>query len=407
MEENELVPIKNILDALRVRNIRNECRGYMTNDPSSISVFRQMRWYYGLYKPEHSKENLTCFLFTTGGKNCGFGLVRKKSGKYLITGGLTSSERGKGLGKVLFMKLIDAVPSQEVWLDVLSSNIVAKKLYTELGFREVKKTKTKGNIIINMVKTKMKKKQFNYENKTYLNKLNALQESFYSKYVRTVNKYANSKQIKFLDVGCGNGTVLKLLEAEGFNKLYGVDISELFVKSAAKKGLKNVLHYDGETLPFKNSFFDIIGSFNVLEHTQDPEQYLEEEIQKLKKGGFLIVACPNFFTPILKTSHRRIHGFKNRILNTCRILMRSFTGGRSRFERIEPVVKENFEYDDDSIVVTNPIDLKKILRDKNCSIVYESGFINTDSFISRMIDRLPILIYMMPSCFMVAQKNKE
>ena len=79
-------------------------------------------------------------------------------------------------------------------------------------------------------------------------------------------------------------------------------------------------------------------------------------------------------------------------------------GGSVRFERIEPLVREPFEYDDDSIVVTNPIDLKKILRAKRCKIIYESGFINTTSFISRVIDKVPIFIYMMPSCFIVAQK---
>ena len=377
----------------------------MTNNPSKITHSQQIFWYLRTYKKMNKAGNMTCYIFKHNNEKIGYAVIKKVFGKYLITGGLKESKRGSGFGKALFREIIQKVPSSDVYLEVLDSNFIAKKLYTGLGFKSIKKTRVGKNTILTMklIRSKQKIKQFNYENKTYLSMLNELDDNFYTKYINTVKRYAKDKKIKFLDVGCGNGSVINQLKTEGFNNLYGVDISELFVKSAKKKKLKNIYYYDGKTLPFKNSSFDIIGSFNVLEHTQEPENYLEEQIKKLKKGGVLIVACPNFFTPILKTRHRRINGFKNRVHNSFRVLNKSIRGGSDKFERIEPIVREVFEYDDDSIVVTNPIDLKKILRDKNCKIINESGFINTSSIISRVIDKMPFFIHLMPSCFIVAQ----
>lgn len=248
-------------------------------------------------------------------------------------------------------------------------------------------------------------KKFNYENKKYLEKLDALSSDFYAKYLYNIGKYARNKKVKILDVGCGNGTVLNLLKESGYKNIYGVDVSGLFVANAKKKGLTNIFKYNGSKLPFQDFSFDIIGSFNVLEHTLEPEVYLEDQTRKLKRGGFLIVACPNFLTPILKTQHRRIAGIKNRIANMLLILSKLTRGNVDFFERLEPVNKRIFEYDDDSIVITNPLDLREILLKNNCSIIHESGFINTRNALSDFIDSIGILRYMMPSCFLVVQKN--
>lgn len=247
-------------------------------------------------------------------------------------------------------------------------------------------------------------KKFNYENKTYLEKLGELDHEFYKKYISNIEKLSKNKTIKILEVGCGIGTVLKELKKNGFKNLYGVDISSLFINKAKKDGLKKVYKYDGINLPFSDNTFDLICSFNVLEHTEEPEEFLKEEIKKLKRKGYIIVACPNFYTPVLKTNHRRIHGFRNRILNIGRILIKSIIKN-GKFERIPPVIKENFEYDDDSIVVTNPLDLNKFIKNNNCEVILESGFINKDDKLTKLIDKFALFRYAMPSCFVVARKK--
>lgn len=250
-----------------------------------------------------------------------------------------------------------------------------------------------------------KNQTFNYENKTYLNKLEELHDAYYQKYILFFKKYIE-KDDNFLDVGCGAGTVLNALKKDGYINGYGCDISALFIKKAAFQGLKNVTAYNGKKLPYKNNFFNLIGSFNVLEHTQEPEQYLTEQISRLKKDGYLIVACPNFLTSILKSPHPRINGIKSKVKNIGRTVNKIFFDKKDVFERIPPIIRKEFQYDDDAIVITNLLVLRRNTRKNNCKIIYESGFINLDSRLTRLIDVVPFAKYFMPSCFIVAQKLK-
>lgn len=142
--------IKNFIDALEVRKIRNECRHFMTNDTSEINLLQQLIWYFKVYKKENNNGNLKCYIFKNNSNNLGFGLIRKSSGKYWITGGLRFSERGKGFGKILFKDLIKKISAKEIWLEVLDSNIAAKKIYNNLGFIEVKNISNSNEKVITM-----------------------------------------------------------------------------------------------------------------------------------------------------------------------------------------------------------------------------------------------------------------
>jgi 2-polyprenyl-3-methyl-5-hydroxy-6-metoxy-1,4-benzoquinol methylase len=247
-------------------------------------------------------------------------------------------------------------------------------------------------------------KKFDYENKVYLDKLNDLSLSYYSKYIKHIKKYLVNKNSIFLDVGCGNGIVLNELKKAKYSNGYGIDISKLFIKEAKSKRLDKVYYYDGSKFPFKNNFFDLIGSFNVLEHTENPEGFIKEQILKLKSSGILIISCPNFLSVLFPSNHRKLKGIKNKTKNLFNIIKKIIYPS-SKFEKMPPIIRENFEYDDDAIVVTNLLDLKRVLSKYNCKIIYESGFINYDTFIYRLINMSPFIKYMLPSCFIVAQKK--
>src|SRR6185295_597226 len=137
MDNYSLTPIKNIKDALVVRKIRNQCRLFMTNDRSDIGFVRQIVWFFSKYKKENKKNNMICFLFNKNAKPIGFGLIKKNEDKYLITGGLEPDQRGKGIGKILFKEIIEQTPSKVVFLEVLKSNIPARKIYENLGFKQI------------------------------------------------------------------------------------------------------------------------------------------------------------------------------------------------------------------------------------------------------------------------------
>lgn len=144
--DQSLIPIKNLLDAFKIRKIRNECRAFMTQDQSEIGLLRQVKWYFMTYLTD---IDMSCLIFKKEGQAIGFGLIRKKDRKYWVTGGLSHSARGKGYGKELFKILIENVPSDEIWLEVLDSNIAAKKIYSDLGFKKInEKSQGKRRIII-------------------------------------------------------------------------------------------------------------------------------------------------------------------------------------------------------------------------------------------------------------------
>lgn len=150
MDNHKLISINNFIDVLEVRKIRNECRLFMTNYTNEISISNQLKWYFNVYKNENKKGNIETFIFKFNNKNAGFGLIQKKSNNYWITGGLSESQRGRGLGEKLFLELLNRIPSNEVWLEVIDTNIAAKRIYAKLGFKKVKKIKIDGKDVIVM-----------------------------------------------------------------------------------------------------------------------------------------------------------------------------------------------------------------------------------------------------------------
>ena len=115
-----------------------------------------------------------------------------------------------------------------------------------------------------------------------------------------LNRYAMVKPIiknkKVLDAACGEGYGSYLLKTWGASEVVGVDVSQTSIDKAASifkcEGLsfqcQNV-----ETLQFPNHYFDVIVSFETLEHLDHPENFLKGIRRVLKPGGTIIISCPN------------------------------------------------------------------------------------------------------------------
>jgi ubiquinone/menaquinone biosynthesis C-methylase UbiE len=85
-----------------------------------------------------------------------------------------------------------------------------------------------------------------------------------------------------LEVGCGPvGIVFELGNAKSRIGLEPMDLDD-FVndekKSIVKKGL-------GEEIPFPDNYFDIVISFNALDHSVSPPKVVQEIHRVLRKGG--------------------------------------------------------------------------------------------------------------------------
>ncbi|MDP3973587.1 MAG: class I SAM-dependent methyltransferase [Candidatus Daviesbacteria bacterium] len=108
---------------------------------------------------------------------------------------------------------------------------------------------------------------------------------------------------KVLEVGCGNGYYLSLLNRIGKKvDLVGIDHDRLALKDAIKYIGNNkvkLIYSKAENLPFESSVFDKVVMSEVIEHVNDEEKTLKEIKRVLKKGGILVLTTCNIEYPFL------------------------------------------------------------------------------------------------------------
>ncbi len=104
-----------------------------------------------------------------------------------------------------------------------------------------------------------------------------------------VRKIIIQKGGNFLDVGCGDGKFLKIIEKSGMY-CYGVEPN--ISKSIIEEKLK-IFNCELEEAKFKKEFFDVITLNHVFEHVASPSHTLREINRILKKGGYVVIATPN------------------------------------------------------------------------------------------------------------------
>ncbi|KPJ69461.1 hypothetical protein AMJ44_03855 [candidate division WOR-1 bacterium DG_54_3] len=98
---------------------------------------------------------------------------------------------------------------------------------------------------------------------------------------------------KILDIGCGDGSLLKYLKDLGW-QTYGVEINEVSARYAREVLGLNVFKGRLEDANFPEESFDVITILHVLEHLSDPTHTLRMIFPILRKDGILVVEVPNF-----------------------------------------------------------------------------------------------------------------
>lgn len=110
---------------------------------------------------------------------------------------------------------------------------------------------------------------------------------------RQLKKYFGKRQkLKILNVGCGPGDTIELLEE--FGKIKNIDISKTAVRMAKRQGYKNIFLYDGQHIPFKKHSFDLLVALDVLEHIDNDLRALKLWKKYLKVGGYLLITAPAY-----------------------------------------------------------------------------------------------------------------
>lgn len=81
-------------------------------------------------------------------------------------------------------------------------------------------------------------------------------------------------------------------------KFASMDVSSRLLREAKKRFLKNKINgklykLTSLDLPFKDNTFDNVISYETIEHLPDPGKIIYEFGRVLKKGGELVLSCPN------------------------------------------------------------------------------------------------------------------
>lgn len=102
-----------------------------------------------------------------------------------------------------------------------------------------------------------------------------------------------------LDVGCGAGGTLSLLQE--FGHVIGIDVFLDALNLCKNRGHRLLVLADGSHAPFRDESFDCISVLDVLEHIEDDHSALAEVRRLLRPWGKAIVTVPAY--PSLWSEH--------------------------------------------------------------------------------------------------------
>jgi 2-polyprenyl-3-methyl-5-hydroxy-6-metoxy-1,4-benzoquinol methylase len=111
----------------------------------------------------------------------------------------------------------------------------------------------------------------------------------------------SDKEVSILELACGHGTLLGLLQKHGYSNTTGIDISDDQVEKSKQLGVANVQCGDIQSfLSQSGESYDVIIGVDIIEHFKKSEllSLLEAIKNRLNPGGQVVFRTPNCDAPL-------------------------------------------------------------------------------------------------------------
>ena len=130
--------------------------------------------------------------------------------------------------------------------------------------------------------------QAHYATYTRDNSISSITVSRYEELLEKFEPYRKLNRI--LDIGCGDGHFLAVAKRKGW-EVFGTEYTDEAVAVSRAKGIEV---HQGAIQDYPAEQFDVITSFEVLEHINDGREHVRKINSLLRDGGLFYFTTPNF-----------------------------------------------------------------------------------------------------------------
>lgn len=116
-------------------------------------------------------------------------------------------------------------------------------------------------------------------------------QRFGTERMELIERNYGKNQGRLLEIGSGSGFFLEEAKARGWD-VVGCELSETACEFSRSREI-NVLNSTVAEANFSDNEFNVVATFDVLEHIYDPKSFMKEIKRILKPGGLLFVYVPN------------------------------------------------------------------------------------------------------------------
>ncbi|HPM29490.1 MAG TPA: class I SAM-dependent methyltransferase [Chryseolinea sp.] len=122
---------------------------------------------------------------------------------------------------------------------------------------------------------------------------NTISEITLKRYDELLNAFEPYRKTNnIIDVGCGDGFFLEAAKKREWN-VFGTEFTPEAIEVCERKGIQMTMSPLNPNY-YNPDFFDVITSFEVIEHINTPNQELNSFSSILRNGGLVYVTTPNF-----------------------------------------------------------------------------------------------------------------